>query len=73
MGLIFNKKIVKKCNLWNYEQYIYAPFTIDIVDYCGLEKKKKKKKRKTWRRNVDMGFSSKQSVTKTFFCIIVHH
>ena len=27
-------------------------------------KKKKKKKRKTWRRNVDVGFSSKQTVTK---------
>ena len=41
MRPIFNKKVVKKCNLWDREQYIYALFTIDKVNYCGLEKKKK--------------------------------
>ena len=42
MGPIFNKKVTKKCNLWDREQYIYALFTVDKVNYCGLEKKKKK-------------------------------
>ena len=60
--LIFNKKVAKKCNLWDCKQYTYALFTVDKVNNCGLEKKKKKK-RKTWRRNVDVGFSSKQTVT----------
>ena len=52
MGLIFNKKIVKKCNLWDYKQYTYVLFTIDKVNYCGLKKKKEKKRGKrgeeTW-------------------------
>ena len=39
MGPIFNKKVAKKCNLWYREQYIYALFTVDKVNYCGLEKK----------------------------------
>ena len=43
MGPIFNKKVTKKCNLWDREQYIYALFTVDKVNYCGLEKKKKKR------------------------------
>ena len=43
MGPIFNKKVVKKCNLWDREQYIYALFTVDKVNYYGLKKKKKKK------------------------------
>ena len=59
MRPIFNKKVAKKCNLWNREQYTYALFTVDQVNNCGLEKKKKK----TWRRNVDVGFNSKQTVT----------
>ena len=42
VGPIFNKKFVKKCNLWDREQYTYALFTVDKVNYCGLEKKKKK-------------------------------
>ena len=45
MRPIFNKKIIKKCNLWNREPYVYVPFTIDIVNYCGWKKKKKKGKR----------------------------
>ena len=48
VGPIFNKNVVKKCNLWDRKQYTYALFTVDKVNYCGLEKKKeKKKKRKT--------------------------
>ena len=43
MGLIFNKKVAKKCNLWDRKQYTYALFTVDKVNNCGLEKKKKKK------------------------------
>ena len=41
MGPIFNKKVAKKCNLWDREQYTYALFTVDKVNYCGLKKKKK--------------------------------
>ena len=44
MGPIFNKKIAKKCNLWDRKQYTYALFTVDKVNYCGLEKEKRKKK-----------------------------
>ena len=60
MGPIFNKKVTKKCNLWDHEQYTYALFTVDKVNNCGLEKKKKK--RKTWRRNVDVSFIANQTV-----------
>ena len=42
MGPIFNKKVTKKCNLWDREQHTYALFTVDKVNYCGLEKKKEK-------------------------------
>ena len=64
MGPIFNKKVTKKCNLWDREQYTYALFIVDKVNYCWLEKKKKKKKkRKTWRRNVDVGFIANQTFT----------
>ena len=45
MGPIFNKKVVEKCNLWDREQYTDALFTVDKVNYCGLNQKKKKKKR----------------------------
>ena len=61
MGPIFNKKVAKKYNLWDREQYTYALFTVDKVIYCGLKKKKMKK---TWRRNVDMGFIANQTVTQ---------
>ena len=37
------KKVAKKCNLWDREQYTYALFTVDKVNYCGLEEKKKKR------------------------------
>ena len=43
MELIFNKKVVKKCNLWDRKQYTYALFTVDKVNNYGLEKKKKKR------------------------------
>ena len=43
MGLIFNKKVVKKYNLQDRKQYTYILFTVDKVNYCVLEKKKKKK------------------------------
>ena len=54
MGPIFNKKVAKKCNLWDREQCTYALFTVDKVNYCGLKKKKKEKeenvekKRRRW-------------------------
>ena len=46
MEPIFNKKIAKKCNLWDCEHYIYALFTVDKVNYYGLKKKRKKKREK---------------------------
>ena len=44
VGPIFNKKIAKKCNLWDREQYIYALFTVDKINNCGLKNKKKGKR-----------------------------
>ena len=58
VGPIFNTKVVKKYNLWNREQYIYALFIIDKVKL-----KKKKKKWKTWRKNVNVSFIANQTVT----------
>ena len=57
MGPIFNKKVAKMCNLWDRKQYTYALFTVDKVNNCWLKKKKNVEK------NVDVGFSSKQTVT----------
>ena len=54
--LFLIKKIAKKCNLWDRKQYTYTLFTVDKVNNYRL--KKKKKRRKTWRRNVNVGFSS---------------
>ena len=44
MEPIFNKKVAKKCNLWDHEQCTYALFTVDKVNYCGMKKKKKEGK-----------------------------
>ena len=44
VGPIFNKKIAKKCNLWDRKQYIYALFTVDKVNNYGLKSKKKRKR-----------------------------
>ena len=46
MGPIFNKKVAKKYNLWDREQYTYALFTVDKINYCRAGKKKKKKRGK---------------------------
>ena len=55
MGPIFNKKVVKKCNLWDRKQCTYILFIVDKLKYCGLTKKKKKKRKtqlkKRGRRN----------------------
>ena len=40
MGPIFNKKIAKKCNLWDRKQYTYSQQL-----RAGKKKKKKKGKR----------------------------
>ena len=45
MKPIFNKKVAKKCNLWDREHYTYALFTVDKVNYYGLKKKRKKKEK----------------------------
>ena len=42
MRSIFNKKVVKKCNLWDHKQYIYILFTVGKVNNYILKKKKKK-------------------------------
>ena len=49
VGPIFNKKVAKKCNLWDREQYTYALFTVDKVNYCGLKKKNEKNVEKKYR------------------------
>ena len=53
MGPIFNEKVTKKCNLWVREQYMKVLFTEDLVNNCGLKKKKKKRKENAERKNVD--------------------
>ena len=45
MGPIFNKKIVKKCNLWDREQYTNILFTMTKSTIAAEPKKKKKKKK----------------------------
>ena len=65
MRSIFNKKIVEKGNLWDRKQCMNALFTVDKVNYCGLnQKKRKKKKRKMQLQNVDAGIISIQTVTE---------
>ena len=46
MGLIFNKKVDEKYNLWDREQCTDALFIVDKINYCGLNQKKKKKREK---------------------------
>ena len=63
------KKVTEKCNLWDREQCMDALFTVDKVNYCGLnQKKKKKKKRKTQLQNVDAGIIAIQTVAKYAKC-----
>ena len=48
------KKLLKIVIYGTREQCTNALFTVDKVNYCGLnKKKKKKKKRKTQRRNAN--------------------
>ena len=51
MGSIFNEKVVEKCNLWVCEQCTKVLFIEDLVNNCGL--KKKKEKENAERKNVD--------------------
>ena len=60
VGPIFNKKIAKKGNLWDREQYTYALFTVDKVNYCGLKKKNEENMEKKCRRD----FIANQTVKK---------
>ena len=55
MRPIFNEKVAEKCNLWVHKQCMEALFIEDLVNNCGLEKKKKRKKKKenAERKNVD--------------------
>ena len=61
MGPIFNKKVTEKCNLRDCKQCIYALFTVDKVNYCGLEKKKKREKRRG-ETQTPVSLQSKQSL-----------
>ena len=45
-----------------------ALFTVDKVNYCGLNQKKKKKKRNTQLQNVDAGIIAIQMVAKYAKC-----
>ena len=65
MGPIFNKKVAEKCNLWDRKQCTDALFTVDKVNYCGLNQKKKKK-RKTQLQNVDAGIIAIQTATLSY-------
>ena len=49
MRPIFNKKVIKKYNLWDHKQYIYVLFIVDKVTIANWKKKKKDKnvKKKT--------------------------
>ena len=55
---IFNKKVAKKCNLWDREQYTYALFTVDKVNNCGLKKKKRGKRGEKRRRGFQLKANS---------------
>ena len=44
VGLIFNKKVVEKRNLWDRKQYTYALFTVDKVSELKRKKNVEKKK-----------------------------
>ena len=65
MGPIFNKKIAKKCNLWDRKQYTYALFTVDKINNCGLKKKKEENVEKKRRR----GFIANQMVTNNLLLV----
>ena len=54
MRPIFNKKIIKKYNLWDHKQYIYVLFIVDKVTIAGWKKKKKKKGGKREKENVNV-------------------
>ena len=63
MGLIFNKKFVKKYNLWDRKQYKFILFTIDKVNYCRAEKKKIKKRKRRGKHGEKKGKRTNQTVT----------
>ena len=64
VGPIFNEKVAEKCNLWVREQYTEVLFTEDLVNNCGLEKKKKKRKRKTQKEKTWMRKRVIQTLTR---------
>ena len=45
MGSIFNKKVYKKCNLWDHEQCTNALFTLTKSTIAAEQKKRKKKEK----------------------------
>ena len=60
VGPIFNKKVTEKCNLWDRKQCTYVLFTVDKVNYCGLEKKKMKNVEEKRRRRFHCNPNSHQ-------------
>ena len=69
MGLIFNKKVAKKCNLWDRKQYTYALFTVDKVNNYGPKKKKKKKGKRG--EKCRRGFQLKEKCRRVWIELIV--
>ena len=47
MELIFNKKIVKKWNLWVRKQYIDALFTVEKSTNVSRTRKRRRENRRT--------------------------
>ena len=50
MGLIFNKKVVEKCNLWVREQCMDALFTVEKSTLMCEKKKKNTQQTKRKRQ-----------------------
>ena len=62
MGPIFNKKVAKKCNLWDRKQYTYNCLQLTKSTIAGW---KKKKRGKRGEENVDV--QTKRSLKPSFF------
>ena len=69
MEPIFNKKVAKKCNLWDRKQYTYALYTFDKFNNYGLEKKKKKRGKRGEKRR--RGFQLKEKRRRVWIELIV--
>ena len=64
----FSKKVAEKCNLWIREQCTYALFTVDKVNYCGLNNKKKKREKCRGEMHKPLSLQSKRSLYPILDC-----